>query len=571
MKKIAIVLLVLFCAVVLFVFLKPQSEKGAVATDFIPSDVLFYGEQLDFTEMYQEFMESRLGRTLDRLDYKGIVADLGSSQDAVLEAEKRREKIIEIIESPGFDMVFGKEFSVALFPAKSFSAANPAKALEERLLLLAKPKHNIEFLKLLAPLLSKDIVQSKAQYGSHIITRYQVDEKNTVSTITVNGIVLAALDERLVRKGLDNYDGGTDTLSSNADFKGFRESFHKATLFTYLSLPALYEQGRMIAESLQEPEKAEFLALLEHWRGWGAVAYGAWREQGNVRDRAEILYTKEGLAPHVAELFAVKPVVNSTLTMVPAGTLCYYWTNTLNLPLIWEMYAGIVIQQQPDALDVLRQELRDSTGVELEDILAMIDREFALIVKDVDREGIPIPKVAGIVKLTEPERFLEIFNTLLKEAEIPVSTKTYKGQEITYWGIAPQQGLQPAFCLLDDHLLLSNSYDLVKQLVTLDGDPKNSLLQSTAAKSVTGELVKKNNSAAYIDIAHLADAMKDLAAWAGTMAVLQGPEAARNAEVVVNQLVLPLLDGIAMYTQLGSRSVISADSIVLESTITVVE
>ena len=235
------------------------------------------------------------------------------------------------------------------------------------------------------------------------------------------------------------------------------------------------------------------------------------------------------------------------------------------------MYASSVIQQQPAALDILRHELRDSAGVELEDILAMIGREFALIVKDLDREGIPLPKVAGVVQLNEPQRFLEIFNTLLKDAEIPVSTKTYKGQEITYWGIAPQQGLQPAYCLLGDKLLLSNSYELVKQLVALEGVPQDSLVQSTSAKAVSGALVKKNNSAAYIDIAHLADAMKDLATWAGTMAVLQGPEAARNAEIVVNQLILPLLDGIAMYTQLGSRSVISEDSIVLESTITVVE
>lgn len=156
-------------------------------------------------------------------------------------------------------------------------------------------------------------------------------------------------------------------------------------------------------------------------------------------------------------------------------------------------------------------------------------------------------------------------------AEIPLSTTTYKGHEITYWGIAPQGGLQPAFCLFGDYLLLSNSYDLVKQLVALENTPEETLLQSSAVEKVREELVKDNNSAAYIDIAHLADALKDIAGWVETMAVLQGPETARNAEIVVNKLLLPLLDGIAMYTQLGSRSAISEESIVLESTITVVE
>ncbi len=80
-----------------------------------------------------------------------------------------------------------------------------------------------------------------------------------------------------------------------------------------------------------------------------------------------------------------------------------------------------------------------------------------------------------------------------------------------------------------------------------------------------------NNSAAYVDIAHLADALKDIAVWAGTMAGLQGPETARKAEIVVNKLFLPLLDGVSMYTRLGSRSVIGEDNIIMESTITVLQ
>ena len=571
MKKAGIVLLVVLCGIALVFFLGKKPEERVEAADFLPSDILFYGEQLDFTEMYQEFIDSRLGRTLSRLDYKGIVADLGSPEESILEAENNRKEIMEILESPGFDELLGKEFSVALFPAKSFSAANPAKALEERLLLIAKPRHGTGVLQFLAPLISRDIEQSTAQYGSHIITRYHLDESNTLSTITVKGLVLAAFDERLVRKSLDSYDEGINTLSGNTDFQRLRKSFDKARLFTYFSLPALYDQGRMIAENLPEEDRIEFLALLEQWSGWGAAAYGAWRDAGIVRDKAEILYSKEKLDPNVAELFAIEPGVNNTLSMVPSGTLFYYWTNTLNLPILWGMYVETIIQQQPEALDIFRQELRDSVNVELEDLLAMIDTEFAVIVKDVGRDGIPLPKIAGVVQLKTPERFLGIFNTLLKEAEIPVTTKKYKDHEITYWGIAPQDGLQPAFSLLGDYLVLSNSYDLVKQLVALESDPQKSFLQSSAVENVKGELVKKNNSAAYIDIAHLADAMKEIATWAGTMAVLQGPEAARTAEIVVNQLILPLLDGVAMYTHLGSRSAITGDSIVLESTITVIE
>jgi Protein of unknown function (DUF3352) len=571
MKKAGIVILLTACILGLIFFLQGNQEKRVEVADCLPADVLFYGEQLDFTDMYQEFLNSRLGRTLTRLDYSGIAAELGESEEAILELEESWRKVIEVLDGPGFNELLGKEFSVAVFPANSFSAANPAKAIEERLLLIARPRHNAQLLQFLALFLSKDIPQSTVKYGTHTITRYQIDEENTLSTATIKGLVLAGFEERLVRKSIDHYDNKKDILSDNIEFQRLRKSFKGAKMFTYLSFPAVSKQGRMIGKDLPEEDQDEFFALLEQWDGWGAAAYGAWNGKGVVKDKAEILFDQSKLDSRVAKLCDVKPGENKTLKLVPADTLFYYWTNTLNLPLIWELYSSSTTRQQPEALDILRHELRDSAGVDLEELLDTIGNEFALIVEDIDSEGIPLPKATGIVQLREPEKFLKVFNILLQNADIPVSLNTYQGQDITYWGVVPQGGLQPAFTLIENYLFISNSIDFVKQIVDLQTDPSRNLLNSSAMEEVGRDLLKPNNSATYIHIAKLADSLKDLAAWAGAMAVLQGPEMARNADIVVNQLVLPLLDGVAMYTQLGSRSIVTPDSIVLESTTTIVQ
>ena len=564
-------LFVLFCAVGLFFFLKETLEKEVLAADFLPSDVLFYGEQVEFTELYSQFLDSRLGQTLKNLDYKQIAAELGDQGKPMLELEYFQKKIHAILDDPAFNELFGKQFSVALFPANSFSANNPAKALGKRLLLIAKPRHNVKILQFLAPLLSQDIQQSTAQYGSHIITRYKLDESNTISTATVKGLVLVGLEERLVRKALDRFDTKQDTLSGNKEFQRLRKNFQGTKLFSYLSLPSLFEQGKMISKNLQAAEKKEFLRLLEHWRGWGAAAYGAWHDKEVFKDKTEILFEKNTLDSRVARLFDVQPALNRTLGMVPAETLFYYWTNTLNISLLWELYSATIIQQQPHSLDLLRRELRDSVGVGLEELLDMIDKEFAVVVKDVGTNGVPLPKVAAIIQLKNPERFLKIFHTLLEEAEIPLSRKKFESHIITFWGIAPQGGLQPAFTLVDEYLLLSNSFDLVTQIITLKSVASTNLLNSANMQELEKGLKEKNNSAAYVHIALLADALKDMASWAASMANIQGPEVAKDADIIVNQLILPLLDGLAMYTKLGSRSVITKDSIILESIITVTQ
>lgn len=327
----------------------------------------------------------------------------------------------------------------------------------------------------------------------------------------------------------------------------------------------------MISKNLQDAEKKEFLRLLEYWRGWGAVAYGAWYEKGVIKDKTEILFDKNNLDSRVARLFDVQPALNRTLGMVPAETLFYYWTNTLNLPLLWELYSAAIIQQQPQSLNLLRKELRDSVGVELEELLDMIGEEFAVVVRGVGADGIPLPKIAATIQLKEPDRFMKVFFALLEEAEIPLNWKKFENHTITFWGIAPQGGLQPAFTLIGDYLLLSNSLDLVTHIITLKSDSGKNLLNSAEMQEVGKGMNEKNNSSAYVHIALLTDALKDMASWTASMASIQGPEVAKDADIVVNKLILPLLDGLAMYTKLGSRSVITKDSIIIESIITVTQ
>lgn len=570
MKKVGIVVLLVAFSLGLFFFFQGTVGKRVEAADCLPDDVLFYGEQLEFIEMYQSFMGSRLGRTLSRLDYPGIAAELGASEEKIQQVEESWRNVSKILADPGLNELLGKEFSVAVFPASSFSEENSVRAIEKSLLLIARPRHSTKLLQLLAPFLSEDIQQSTIQYGKHTITRYQIDAQNTLATASIAGLVLAGFEERLVRKSLDIYDNQKDTLSDNKDFQKLRRHLQGKQLFCYFSFPALLDQGRMIGKNLPDEDRSEFLALLEQWKGLRAAAYGAWREKGLVKDKFEILFDQKKLDGQLAMHSGVKPGENQTLQLVPRDVFLYYWANTLNLPFLWELYSSNAPQQKPEAFVLLQRELRDSAGVELEEVLAMIGNEFGVIMEDVDREGIPLPKATIFIQLKEPEKFLKVFNVLLKNADIPVTQKQYQGQDITYWGVSPQGGLQPAFALMDNYLFISNSLDLVQQIADLKTDPSQNLSNSPAMKVVGGHFTEDNNSATYIHIAKLADSLKSIAIWTGGMAALQGPEIARNVDIVINQLVLPFLDGVAMYTQLGSRSFITDESIVVESTTIIV-
>lgn len=571
MKKIGFAAILLLLCAGLFFFVKSGKEKGIQAAEFLPSDVLFYGEQHDFVTIYNDFSRSRLGRALSRIDYKNIVAELGGDDAAVSESVELLKGIDKLVNESGFDQLLGKEFSLALFPAKSFSLANSAKFLEERLLLIARPRHNAQVLQFLASFITKDIEQSTLQYGSYTITRYKLDEQTTLSTATVKGLVLAAFDERLVRKSLSIYDKQTDTLAGNDEYKKLRETFSGSKLFQYASFPALIAQGEMIAAELSDKEDTPFVGLLKRWEGWGAMGYGAWKKNGVIKERIEFFYDIDQLDSEVAALFKVNPEANATLGMVSADTLFYYWTNSLNLKHLWKLYSEALLNQRPEMLDLLQTELQDSVGLQLEDIFAMVDNECVIMMKDVEENGIPIPKVMLALQLKNSGKFMEVFDKLLLDAEVPINTKTYQQQSVSYWGISPQGGLQPAFALLGDYLLLSNSLDYIEQVIALQNSPGETLLKKTGLNELRVELEQKNNSAAYMHIALMADALKTLVTWAGGIAVLQGPEAAYKVNIAVEEIILPILDGVAMYTQLATRTEVQGDSIVVESTTLVVD
>lgn len=571
MKKIGFAAILLLLCAGLFFFVKSGKEKDVQAAEFLPSDVLFYGEQHDFVNMYKEFSNSRLGRTFSRIDYEHIMVALDGDDKIISDALELWKEADTLINDVGFDQLLGKEFSLALFPAKSFSVTNPAKILEERLLLIARPRHNAHIVQFLASYIAKDIEQSTQQYGRYTITRYKIDEHKTLSTATVKGLVLAAFDERLVRKSLNIYDDQANSLAGNDEYQKLRNTFKGAKFFQYASFPALVAQGEMIAAELSEREDTPFLNLLHQWEGWGAMGYGAWKEKGIIKERMEFYYDLDKLDTEVATLFELKPEKNVTLGMVSADTLFYYWTNSLNLKLLWNIYGEALAEQRPGMLGLLQQELKDSVGMQLEDILAMVANECGIMVKDVEGNGIPIPKVMFVMQLKDSQKFMDIFNKLILDTEIPVNTQNYQGQSVSYWGIAPQSGLQPAFTLLGDYLLLSNSLDYVKQVVALQNNPDDTLLKKAGLEELRQELEQKNNSAAYVHIAFMADALKTLVTWAGGIAVLQGPETADKVNILVEELVVPILDGIAMYTQMATRTEVKGDLITVESTILVVD
>ncbi|MDD3816384.1 MAG: DUF3352 domain-containing protein [Desulfocapsaceae bacterium] len=566
------------------VYLLVTTRMGkSTAADFLPAEALVCIEQRDLAQLLDDFKVSRLGRAVTGIDYVKLAEGLGLPVEEVNRVRGMRKQLDDFLNSPVFKEFFGQEFTLGLLPVPDESLTIPEKTLKSSLLLIAKPRHNTDIIELLTSLFAGKLEQTSIQHGKYSLKQYLIDEDNTLTAVIVDGYVIAALDDRLVKESLDRYESKQGSLAQKKEYIRLRHDFMKSKLFAYVSMPELHGQLGRLSETLDSVQKEDLQKVIEQWKGWEGVAFGAWKKKGLLRDKVVILFNKDSLDPLVGKMFAIQPVDNKTLAMVPAGVLGYYWTNTLDLNAFWKMFT-LEMNESEEQLRAIEQDVKSGTGVELSDLLSMFGSEAVVLLRKIATDGfIPLPDGALFLKIEKEEDFIKMLKPLLAKNNILTKTEEYKGVKLTTLEVSFHPSLQPVYALHQGYLILASTVDLLKNIVDSTADDAKDQLQSAGMKEgVGGTLVsedsfkqmnkgmglgmtKKNNSVSFVRFSSLLHVVKELASWGGTMLSMQDREAAQRSKVMIEELIFPLLDGLAMYEVVGSRSHIQDDAIILES------
>lgn len=585
MKKTGTILGVVCILAAVLYFLVTARTGKVTAADFLPGEILVCIEQRDLGKLFDDFKVSRFGLAMSGIDYVKIATDLDLDPEEIKTVRDSRKKLEEFLNSPVFEEFLGREFTLALLPLPDPALDAPEKMVANSFLFITKPRHNADILELLSSVFAKKLEQTSIQHGKHSLKQYLIEEGTTLTVATVEGYMVAAFDEKLVQASLDRFDSKQESLAQNKEYIRLRREFIDAKMFTYISMPALYGQTNRVSEHLDKHQKEELLKAIDQWKGWEGLAFGAWKKKGEVRDKAVVLFTKDKLDPLVGRMCAVQPVENKTLVMVPADVLGYYWTNTLNLSAFWQIFT-LEMKESGEQIQAMEQDVKTYTGLELQQIFAMFGSETVFLLKEIATDGfIPLPNGAIFLKIEKEDEFVKMVEQVLGKANIPTQTEEYKGVKLVSWGVSLHPGLQPVYALHQGYLIMSSTVDLVKKII--DSPAGNVKGQPDTAAAVTGGisgalvndvsfqqindglnqgLTEVNNSVSFVRFSSLLQMTKELASWGGVMLSMQDPESALKSTVLLEQLVLPLLDGLAMYEVIGARSVIQGDAIILEST-----
>ena len=146
-----------------------------------------------------------------------------------------------------------------------------------------------------------------------------------------------------------------------------------------------------------------------------------------------------------------------------------------------------------------------------------------------------------------------------------MQTKEYKGADIISLAAFAQGGLMPVYAIHDQYLIVASSMVMMEQILDTMQEGRG-LADNPRFQKVSAGLLEENNSVGYIRIGDLMHTLKGLVGWGRAIIAIQDPRNAKNAEIVIDRLINPVLDGLSMYSDFGLRSRIAPNQVLVEST-----
>lgn len=566
MKKFLLFSTIIVLAISFLIWKLQPVPVGDIAA-VVPDTALLYMEQKDVENFVDDLKHSKLGKIIQSIDFLIIGNDLKLTDDQLTSIQKTDILIRNNWDSEIIRELFGKQVALALLqPLKSTMHLNLIDFIKANTVLITEPGYKAEFMHMIAEryaVYSKNISISAHQYGKYHIKRISIDA-DILSTVTINGFILMSFEEGQLRKCIDTFDNELPSLVEHEDYSRLRSHYSQPDQFMFL---ALGNSRDFITNDLLQhefPGRDIIEKELAATAGFAGFSYGAWKNQSLISDRIMVLYNQEMVNSTVEKQLQTAPSICDTLRFSPVNPLVFYWTNTIDFELLYQLYSRRVGEQDIKPVK-FAEILKEQVGMTTNEFFRLLGTELSYIITS-GQEGnsLSIPYGIMLFKVEEPERVAAALEKLVAGYNIPVKMNNYGSTPFYSWAGSPQEGLQPLYGLLDNYLFIGNSNYLIKQVIdSLQNG--NNLLKDPQFLEIDLGLTRSNNYISYTDNVELITITKSLLKLAGAMMAIEDRDTASKVKIILRDIIDPLLDGLSMFDRTATRSYFTEDSVVIDS------
>lgn len=568
MKKLFLIIVAVSCLLggVLFskVFFFQQDLSPEV---FLPPDTMVYVHRKQLAAWLNGFMETPIGQTLGSVNFVEVALDMGMSLDHV----ETIRTVQDFFHSSGVSLALPTflQSDVTLALLNKEAEEGYQNFLKKNLLVIAKVEQGWFSREVAMNIVGPGKEYSSTLYGGYRVHRIALRKNLRLSVAHVENSMVVALDERTLRQALDRYDGEMMNLSENFFFSELGTTNSNADLFGYFSINTV--RDRLLGLVSNDTKfGANFSQFLKKWQGFAAGGFCSRRNSNMIRDVVTLYFNGNKLNSDVEGLLKTTPGTDLYRELSPADTLLYYWTNTFDPGALWDVYTKEL--RIPNAqINDFENIIARTTGFEFDDLLGFTGENVHFILREPSPvDPVPVPNFTIIIALKDREKAKSAMQQFFFQRNIPHKNDSYRGIPFTYWGEGMQQGLQPVYAFRDDVLFLSSSVKMQKDVIdTMFG--AIGMTSRHQFRQVGEEMRSPSNSFVYIQVHEALEIIKKFVVMAEAMYGLQNRQSAHASEKLVKGLIMPLLEGLKMYSHLATRSIIDNTTLTIESNITITE
>ncbi len=298
---------------------------------------------------------------------------------------------------------------------------------------------------------------------------------------------------------------------------------------------------------------------------YNSAIFGAWRKENSIVDKAIISFDQDKLDDSSQAILSSETRLPESHKRVSEDTIVYHWTNQFDPANLFSM----VGDEQSGALSSdygpLIDDLTKITGLTLSQLFELFGNELTFAIRSLNEDQlVPLPRFLLSVNSTDIDQLQAVTDTLISHYSIPVRRKTYENAEIISWGgVIGIGSVLPALSFAEDAVIVSSNRAQIRNYI--GPQRTKSLADNPTFMEMGAVILKPSHSISYLDLARTTAMMQEMVSWGGTMLAIKDRELARKSKVLIDDLINPLLEGLAMYSIIGTRKYYEGSTIVFES------
>lgn len=563
--KQTLIVVPLFCLLMAILYLfTPVSPEQITHETFIPADASIVLTQYDLKRRLNEFKNSPLGHTLTQLDFDRIGTELGFSVADIDQWRRLAEEVVGGYQNPVVQTLIGSEFSLAMRPFTLNGSGDVDRQVLNNLLLVSRPGTDARLLDVAARSGITGGNTSRVSYGNHTIVRMDLESDQRLSMARVKDILLMSLSEQILRNSLDLYDKRKGGLLENDDYRTNIGRFDGASFIGYVDFTEIFKTLNQASQRLTLND--DYLLIdQQRLRQYRSGLFGAWRDEGGIVDKALISFDPELIDQRTKALLARELSPPSNYRKLSRDTIIYHWTNQFDAGVLLDYLDESAHQPGSDGQKELIDQIREVTGLSVEQIVDLFDNDLTLAVRALDPgQLVPLPRFLLSVRSKDSARLKQVVDTLIAHFNVPVQRKMMGQTELITWGgVVGIGAVLPSLLFGPDSIIISSNRQQIRRF--LGEDRKQSLIETEQFKAMSPHFMQPSHAATYLDFAKTTQMLQEMISWGGTMLAIKDRELARKSKILIDELIHPVLDGLAMYAVIGSRKYIEGSSIIYES------